>query len=167
MTTRIVQLDGEAVLSELSFNDLCHAIKRGVESEMDGLWHCTVLYADIGSHSFTYDDQFIVIIQYGGKLKLTVHKVYDDINIKKIANLLNSGKLGAELVVERRDMCDQYVAIVKQVVLQGIKSSTSLTQLVKLISKQLSKRVSDNSNTWHVFAFRTYLANCYCMPKTV
>ena len=81
MTDRIVVIVTNALNSEQNLGDLCKNVKEVVELEMDGMWHCTAFYDDIGSHCFTFDDMFFVSLVFG-KLKITVHKVYDDVSYK-------------------------------------------------------------------------------------
>ncbi|CAG2183928.1 unnamed protein product, partial [Oppiella nova] len=114
MRNQIVSIVKNALNFEQNFFDLCKSIKECIEREMDGLWHCTAFYNDIGCHSFTFDDMFIVIIMFG-KLKITVHKVYDDINMKKLAKLLRSRKVSEELIIEKTDMNEENISIVKEI----------------------------------------------------
>lgn len=56
---------------------------------MDGMWHCTAFYDDTGSHCFTFDDMFFVSIVFG-KLKITVHKVYDDVSVIRFDSVMSN-----------------------------------------------------------------------------
>ncbi|CAG2112816.1 unnamed protein product, partial [Medioppia subpectinata] len=56
MTAQIISIATQALNCEQNVFDLCKTIKESIECEMDGLWHCTAFYDDIGSHSFTFDD---------------------------------------------------------------------------------------------------------------
>jgi len=76
---KVVCIIKDVLRYEQNIPDVCKSIKELVESELDSLWHCSVLYDDIGSHCFTFDDEFIVSLIFG-KLKITVHKVYDDVS---------------------------------------------------------------------------------------
>lgn len=80
MTNRIVSIVKNVLSVEQNLSDLCKSVKELIEAEMDGLWHCSAFYDDIGNHCFTYDDMFIVTLVFK-KLKITVHKVYDDVSL--------------------------------------------------------------------------------------
>ena len=79
-----------------------------------------------------------------------------------MAQLLRSGKVREELVIQKTDMNEEFICIVKEITLSAIKLSNNLTNLSKYISKEMTKRLD---GVWHVFAFRTFLANCYVCPK--
>jgi hypothetical protein len=87
MRNKIFNIIRDVIISEQNLSDVCKNIKELVESEFDGLWHCSSFFDDFGHHCFTFDDLFLVSVILG-KLKITVHKVYDDVSYPFIIQIL-------------------------------------------------------------------------------
>jgi hypothetical protein len=89
MRNKIFNIIRDVIISEQNLSDVCKNIKELVESEFDGLWHCSAFYDDYGCHCFTFDEVFLVSVIFG-KLKITVHKVYDDVSYPFIIQILKT-----------------------------------------------------------------------------
>ncbi len=79
-----------------------------------------------------------------------------------MGQLLRSGKLKEEIVIEKTDMNDSLIAIAEEITINSIKTTDNLSDFAKTISKEMAKKLD---GVWQTFVFRTFLANCYVCPK--
>ena len=96
MSDEIVLIVSDQLNKSNKLIEICTQIKRRVENRFGSLWMCHMAYEGMATTSATIDTNCFVSIQ-SAKLKVTVHKVYDEVShrsavyeFESIKNLLLS-----------------------------------------------------------------------------